>query len=425
MAEKKKKVWILNQHTYLPQDGPNIRHYALAKYLARDGYEPYVFAGNQLHCAGVSLPVSEKGYTEVVQDGIHFYYVKIHHYVKNDIHRVLSIFSYYFNVLKVAKEIEKKYGKPDIIYASTMTPAALVAGNKLAKKYGIKSINETRDIIPEGFMKKDSKRANGLIANALRKFMKRTYERSDALIFTMSNGPKYIEDMKWDKAQGGKIQNDRIYYVNNGVDRELSNYYAENFFMPDEHLDDDSLFNVVYFGAIRLMNQMPLFVDAAKELKRLGYDNIKILMWGKGIKLDETRQAIKDAGLDNIILKGYVEKKYIPAIAKRSNLFIMTTNFSCVDRYGASPNKLFDYFQAGKPIIVPTLLADSMIESNHAGSELDDPDGVKLAHEIIRYATMDKQEYQSYCDSSEKMAEQFDYAVHAKSIEKIFDDLSL
>lgn len=419
-----KKVWIISHHTTSPKDGPSGRHYAISKYLARDGYDVYVFAGNVLHSTGKVLEVGKDGYKEYNDDGFHLFHSKVHEYHKNDIHRILNIISFYFSTLKTSKKIEKKYGKPDIVYSSTMTPLALAAGNKLAKKYKVKSINETRDIIPEGFVTKGTFKEHGIIANTLRRYMHRMYDRADALIFTMSKGKDYIEDMKWDVEHGGKIRNDRIYNINNGVDRERSIYNEEHYILPDEHLDDDSLFNVVYCGSIRFFNNMPIFIDAAKELKNRGYDNIKILLWGSGIKIEETKKAIADLGLDNIVVKGFVNKEYIPSIVKRSNLCLMTTNFSCVDKYGASPNKLFDYFQAGRPIIVPTLLADSMVESNGCGMELDNPDGKKLADAIIRFATMDKDEYQKYCENSAKMAEKFDYKVHAKSLEKIFDDLS-
>ena len=102
----------------------------------------------------------------------------------------------------------------------------------------------------------------------------------------------------------------------------------------------------------------------------------------------------------------------------------MTANLSCVGKYGASPNKLFDYFQGGKPVIVPTLLADSMIQDNGCGVELDNPNGKRLAKEIIRFANMEKEEYDTYCKNSENMAKKYDYSIHAKSLEKIFDDLS-
>lgn len=419
-----KKIWIINQHAHTPERGTGIRHYAISKYLVRDGYEVCVFSSNQLHSSAQnSIEVGKEGYKEELVDGVRFIYVKTHAYKKNDIHRIINILSYYFSVLKNAKKIKKKYGAPDIVYSSTMSPVALIAGNKLAKKYKVPSINETRDLIPEGFSGSRILKANSAFAKMLSAFMKGIYKKADALVFTFSGGQQYVADKGWYKSQGGFVPDDRVYYINNGVDCELSSYYADNFTFADQHLDDEDLFVVSYIGSVRRLNNIPLFISAAEEMQNRGYDKIKFLIWGAGTKVDEINQTISEKGLNNIILKGFVQKKYVPCVAKRSDLFVLTANFSCVQKYGASPNKLFDYFQAGKPIIVPTVLSDSLVAGNGAGSEFENADGKRLADEIIRYYEMDKSEYDTYCDNSKRMAEKFDYATHAKSLEKVFDDV--
>ena len=40
--QNKKIIWFLNQNSYLPEDGPHIRHYTLGKYLSKFGYESVV-----------------------------------------------------------------------------------------------------------------------------------------------------------------------------------------------------------------------------------------------------------------------------------------------------------------------------------------------------------------------------------------------
>lgn len=263
----------------------------------------------------------------------------------------------------------------------------------------------------------------GPVGAVLRAFMKSIYKKADALVFTMSGGKKYLSDMGWLKSQGGFVADDRVYYVNNGVDRELSEQYAEQFTFADEQLDDPNLFNVSYIGSVRLLNNIPLFVDAAEELKKRGYDRIRILIWGDGTKVAQIRQMIADKGLDNVLLKGRIEKKFVPSAANRSDLFLLGANLSSVRRYGASPNKLFDYFEAGKPVIVPTVLSDSLVAGNGAGTEMEYADAKLLAEQIIRYYEMDKSEYDGFCRNAKALAEKFDYAVHAKSVEKIVDDV--
>lgn len=420
---EKKVIWFLNQNSYLPEDGPHIRHYTFGKYLTALRYEPFVFAANELHHNGRRIDTKGQSYIEKNRDGVHFLYIKTVHYEKNDIHRILNIVSYYRAVFKVAKEIESKYGKPDIIYASMMYPTALSAGIKLARKYGVKCICESRDLIPEGFVTKGTFKKDGILAYILSEYMKRIYYKADALVFTMEGGKQYLIDHHWDKGHGGKIDMSKVYYINNGVDLAVSNENAEKYVLDDEDLDDESVFKVVYFGAIRFMNQMPLFIETAECLKKHGYHNIKILMWGNGTKLEEMRNKLLELELYNIKLKGYVDKKYIPGIAKRADMFIATGNSCIVGKYGMSFNKLFDYLAGGKPIILPFKVENSIVEKNGAGVELENASGKIIAEELARFSLMDKEKYYRYCSNSLKLAAKFDYAVLTKKVEAIVNDL--
>lgn len=419
-----KKVWIINQNSYLPEDGPHTRHYAIGKYLVRDGYDVYVFAGNELHHSGKRIDTKDSLFLEKIKNGVHFFYIKTHHYIKNDIHRAINIVSFYRRMFSVAKQIEEKYGRPDIIYSSTNYPTALLAGVKLARKYGIKCISETRDIVPEGFIAEGAIREGGFIAKFARCFMKYVYERSDALVFTMSGGKNYISDMKWNVEAGGKINLDTVYYINNGVDREDFEKNAVQYFMNDSDMDDPQIFKVVYFGAIRYLNNMPLYMDVARVLKKKGKNNIKLIMWGTGNKVDQMKRKLEEEHLDNLVLKGYVDKYQIPGIAKRADLFIGSGNSSSTDRYGASFNKIFDYFAGGKPMIILATLSDSMVESAGCGREMGSNASLEeIANEIIRFSEIDKQEYLKYCENSLTMAELYDYKRLTKNVEEVIGKL--
>lgn len=418
-----KRIWFLNQNSYMPEDGPHIRHYALGKYLSRNGYEPHVFAANELHHVGRRIDTGGADYVERISKGVHFYYIRTTHYDKNDFRRVLNILSYYKNVFNICREIAERYGPPDVIYASSMYPTALVAGIKMAKKYGVKCICEHRDIIPDGFITKGTFKENGIIARAARWFMKRTYVKADAIVFTMEGGPQYLIDQKLDKSHGGKVDMSKVFYINNGVDLEQSRSDAERNVILDVDLDNPALFKVVYLGSIRFLNKMSLFLDAARELKEMDRHEIKILMWGTGTNLDEMRKQLKEEGLDNLVLKGYIDKKYIPGIAKRANLFIGTGNSSLM-KYGMSFNKLFDYLAAGKPIILPFKVGHSIVEGNRVGVEMDGADGKSLAEEIIRFADMEKADYEGYCDRSRALAEVFSYEKLADQLEDILKEVN-
>ncbi|MGN1268606.1 MAG: glycosyltransferase family 4 protein [Candidatus Aphodocola sp.] len=419
----KKNIWFINQTAYLPEDGPHIRHFTFGKYMNDYGYNSFVFAGNELHHNSKKIDIKKSLFTEKIKDKVHFFYIKTTHYTKNNIFRIISILSFYFNIFRVARKVAKKYGKPDVIYASSMYPTALVAGIKLAKKYKIKCISENRDIVPDGFITKGGLKENSLLVKILRRFMLLIFKKSDAIVFTMSSGDKFITDMKWDKEHGGKIDINKVFVINNGVD--LKEFYQNEkiYHISDEDLNDNS-FKVVYLGSIRFLNNINLFVDVAEELKNRKEDSIKLLVWGTGTKIDEIKEVIKEKKLDNIIMKGYVEKKYIPSIATKADLFIGTGNSCSVDKYGISFNKLFDYFAAGKPIILPFKTIDGFVEKNGAGVELENATANDIADKIIMFKNMTGEEYKKYCTSSKNMSKEFDYSHLTKELNDIIENIT-
>ena len=413
------KIWFINHSSYFPEDGPHIRHYGLGKYIARDGFEPTVFTSNELHHVGNKrIDTGRQIYKEKTKDGVRFFYIKTTHCEKNDIKRVFNLLSFEINAFRACVKLAKVYGKPQVFYACCISPTSFITGWILARKYQAKLILETRDIIPEGFYKEGSKWQNSLLAKACRFYMRKMYEKADALVFSMSGGAKYLTDQGWDRAHGGRIKLNSVYYINNGVDLDAYRHDVNEYVLPDEDLDDPSVFSVVYMGSIRLMHNIPFLIETAKALKARGRNDIKLLIWGTGPEEAEIRRRLEEEKLDNFILKGFVDKKYIPSIASRGNLAILTTNLSCVNRYGASPNKLFDYLAAGLPVVVPSLLSDGLIRNNGVGLELDCPSGDEMADAIIRFADMDKTEYETYRAHSRKLASTFSYETLSKELER-------
>ena len=323
--------------------------------------------------------------------------------------RYINLISYYRNVLHAAKKYEKVHGKPDVIYASSLQPLALNAGLKLAKKYGVRCICEVRDLFPEFLVKNGSITYRSLPGRVLFSWEKHVYTKADELIFTMEGGKKYIQDKKWDKDHGGPIDINKVHNINNGVDLALFDDQLSQFVYADNDLDDPNLFCVSFAGSVRKDYGLDLLIQVAEVLKN--ESTIKILIWGGGNCIDDLQNRINQLGLKNIVLKGYVDKKYIPSIVSRSSLTLATLKDSYLYKYGVSQNKLFDYLAAGRPVIFSIKPGFSFIEVNGAGLELESADAPTIADAIKKFAVMGAEEYQRYCENARKTAEKYDFHI--------------
>src|SRR5699024_4177979 len=126
------------------------------------------------------------------------------------------------------------------ILASSVHPLTMLAGVQIGSKYKIPCISEVRDLWPEaifqfGYLKEDS--LMGRILTAGEKYI---YEKSDAIIFTKPGDKDYLLENKWDTQQGGKIDLNKVFYINNGVDlKNFNNQKTTNIVNNDDFNNND------------------------------------------------------------------------------------------------------------------------------------------------------------------------------------------
>ena len=80
-------------------------------------------------------------------------------------------------------------------------------------------------------------------------------------------------------------------------------------------------------------------------------------------------------------------------------------------RFGISPNKLFDYFAAGKPVLSDFPCPYNPAISYHVSDELPDLSPAGVAGEIDRLASLDRETLAQYGLRARKAAEAYEFDV--------------
>lgn len=399
------------------------RHYWLAENLKRDGYEPVVFGCNEMHNSiGSYYDDSKLWHEEYSDGGVKFIPIKSSQYTGNGLSRVKNMWKFAKNLRKVCKQYAKKYGKPDIIYASSVHPLTVLAGEKIARHFKVPCIGEVRDLWPETLVAYGSLKRNSLLAKLFYKGEKYMYKKADAMIFTMEGAPDYIREHKWDKEQGGPIDLKNVYHICNGVDVEQFDRNAKDYVLPDEDLDNPNIFCAVYTGAIKRANNVGLLLEAATYLKDI--KNLKILIWGEGNEVESLKAKTKELGLEEIVVfKGFVEKKYVPSVVTRSNMTLMHWERTSVNNYGYDYNKLFDYLAAGKPVFSTIQSGHSLLANKNCGIETFGLTPEDFAEGIRRIYNMSDEERKMWGDRARKASFDYDFKVLTKRLEEIVESL--
>lgn len=343
------KIWILNHYAtdmYFDEGG---RHHAFAKYLIRMGHNVKIFCANTVHNSDVIVNLQGNQYIEKTgADHVPYVFVKARPYQGNGLHRIMNMLDYYKHIKKILDLYIKQEGKPDVLIASSAHLLTLAVGIKCGKKNDIKCICEVRDLWPESIVAYGIAKAYNPIILFLRMMEKWSYKNSQAIIFTMEGGYDYIIDQGWDK----EIPSSKVTYINNGIDLELYDYNKANYVLQDDDLEDAHTYKIVYTGSLRKANeQIYVLLDIIGLMQGDRFKNYKFLIYGKGELENSLKQICLDKGYNNVKIKGFVEKKYIPYILSKCDLNILNCVSHDILRYGGSQNKLFDYLASGKPII--------------------------------------------------------------------------
>ena len=411
------RFWIFNHYATTPLTGPLLRHYYFAEYLKERNIETTVFAANELHQTGGCVDTHGKPYLRTEEEGVPFVFVKTSKYEGNGISRVKNMVSFFLGLLKISKGYAKQYGKPDVIMGSSAHPLTSIAGILIARRFRVPAIVEVRDLWPEAIFSFGKVKMNSLVGRLLSVGEKWMYVHADAIVFTKEGDVDHIKEMGWDKDHGGKIDLAKCHYINNGVN--LKDYYAsiEKDILKDPDLEDDS-FKVVYTGTVRPVNNVGNLLDTAKLLK--DKKDIKFLIFGGGSELEKLEKRVQDEHIDNVIFKGFVEKKYIPYILSRSSVNVL--NYSQANynwSRGNSSNKLFEYMASGKPIISTVKMGYCILDKYQCGLSLEECTAKALAEQILKIHDMPEEAYAQMAENAKNGAKDFDFPVLTRKLYQV------
>ncbi len=409
----KKNVWIINHYAGGMLFKRGGRHYWFSKYLKKDGYEPVVFCCNAKHGDAEFFIDTDKLWVEKKAESIDvpFVFVRSNTYSGNGKSRILNMTRFYFNVKRAAEEYARLHGVPDIIVASSVHPLTLVAGIKLAKKYGVKCICEIRDLWPLSLVAYNIIKDESILCKILYQGEKWIYRHADQLIFTFPGGADYIKDKSWDDV----IDLSKVHYINNGIDLDGYTELVRKHSFLDQTLEKNT-FKVLYAGAMGPPNQINVIVDAAQQLQNNG-DDIEFNLFGDGICRETEEARCRAMGLGNIVFKGRIEREKIPYVLSRADATIIIEKDTLLTKYGTSENKVFEYLASGKPIICNDESLRHIL-----GKAACLIDGKPVAESIVNVKNYTLDEYQLACESAKSMARLYNYQNLTHELQKIINN---
>jgi len=199
------------------------------------------------------------------------------------------------------------------------------------------------------------------------------YKHADGVISML---PKTLEYM-----QSRGLKPEKWHYVPNGINMEE---WMNSETIPASIVAQlDNIINkysslVAYTGSMGIANALTTFVDAARLL---GHDNIAFIIVGKGSEKKALMQRAE--GIENVFFFDPVAKQQIPDLLTRFDLLYIGLQRQSLFRFGVSPNKLFDYMMAGKPVIQAIDAGNDPVAESGCGISIEPENPQALAEAIL------------------------------------------
>ncbi len=272
--------------------------------------------------------------------------------------RVLRGFRYRKNV-SIARYIDhqivalkfriqsKKFAKPDVIVASMPDHLLAYEAARYARKNSIPFLVDIRDLWPDIFLDRFKKMGMyGLGKMVLARdfaLLASLLKSADSLV-AVSRG--YL---KWGLDKIGRAQSsfDKVFYL--GYKKSDSEAPAN----ADGSLDapvwmrgrkEQKIF--LFIGTFGISYELELILEAAKRFDRSDRDDICFVLVGIGEKSNLIGK--KAAGLQNVVLPGWIGEKEINALLKMGYAGLLSY---VKDAPQDLPNKPFEYLSAGLPLV--------------------------------------------------------------------------
>lgn len=237
-----------------------------------------------------------------------------------------------------------------------------------------KFVFEVRDLWPSGAIEM------GLINSSVAKrialyFEKICYKKSD-LIVACSEG------MESDISERYGYRHTIV--IPNACDFELFNKVDANYEFPDWLKDTDKL--LIYTGSLG-------FMDACDEII-LGFNlikeklNVKLVFIGDGTERKSLEKLVNDLKLNQYVhFMGLISKNEVVQWYQRSLIsFVVFKNFPVLST--SSPNKMFDSFAAGVPVIQNTKgWISKLIDEKNLGFNVESNNPIDMSRVIQQSLT--------------------------------------
>ena len=333
-------ILLINHYAGSDYHGMEFRPYYMAREWKEMGHNVTILGADFSHLRK-NNPVIERDFQEEMVNGIRYVWVKTPKYQGNGVGRIKNISTFMWKLRTNYKMIADKY-KPDAVIASSTYPLDIYPAYRIANRCNAKLCFEIHDLWPLSPMEIGGFSKNNPAIFILQRAEDFAFKNSDVIVSILPDADKHIKERGF--------STDKFVYVPNGiiVNDEKKNPPKEKTIERLEQLKKEGYFLVGYTGNHSPANVLDTLIDAGKETTD---KKIKYVLVGKGNVKNELIEYAKANNVSNVEFLDPVLKDNMDNVLQLLDICFISLKKQNLFNYGVSPNKLFDYMMAARPVI--------------------------------------------------------------------------
>jgi glycosyltransferase involved in cell wall biosynthesis len=362
-------IWFVNQYAGSPRHGMEFRHYELGRAMAARGHTVVVISGSFSHLY-TRLPVTSGAYSLEVVDGLTYCWVAVPRYHRAiSVGRVLNMVAFMARLYRLPL---RRLPAPDAIVMSSPSLFPILPVERWSARFKARLIVEIRDIWPLTLEELGGLPRWHPLVVLLRWLERRAYRVADAVVSVLPAARPHLESRGMPPS--------RLTVIPNGVspDALLAADDASPTPAPVRTAADGHPFNVGFVGTLGSANSLDALIEAARLLSG---EDIGFVLVGQGP--EEGRLRALASGLDRVSFVGPVARQDVPATLASFDVCYVGYHRSALYRFGISPNKVFDYMAAARPIILAASAANDPVQEANCGLTVAPDDPAAIARAIL------------------------------------------
>lgn len=376
-------ILYINHYAGSIHHGMEYRPYYLAREWVKLGHNVTIVASSYSHLRKKNIKINLiHRYFEEKIDGINYIWCKTPDYQGNGYRRAINIFLFLHRLRALIPKLLKEV-KPDLVIASSTYPFDTKTAKAIADKAHAKFIYEIHDLWPLTPIELYGMSRNHPYIYWMQKAEDFGYKNADKVISLLPNVDDYMISRGMDTS--------KFVYIPNGIN--LDEWQMKNLSLFEdmansiEKIRKVFKFIVGYSGSIGESNALDYLIDAAIKSPR-----IAVILVGDGVNKLQLQKKVMQSGNENIFFFPPIAKSMIPDFLSKMDALYIGWNNIPIYRFGISPNKIFDYMMAKKPILHSITTGNDPVAESNCGLSVPAANVTAITQALEKFSLMSKDE---------------------------------